>query len=403
MNRVGAPRDSAGRDEAILDAVPWTSRAAGALPDALLLDLDGVVFAGGLVLPGAVAAPGAVRDRGGAVRFVTNNAFRTPHQVATRLVELGVPAVADEVVTSAVVAVDLIAERIGADPGAVVAVVGGPGITAPLAAAGLHAAPAVEVATGDAAVLVQGFSPETGWADLAAATRHVRSGTWWVATNLDPTLPTEDGPAPGNGSLVRAVATAAGREPDVVAGKPDPVMVTRALPPSLRANARMAILVGDRLDTDIAAARTAGVTAMLVLSGVHGPGDLLTAQSERRPHLLGHDLRDLGVEHPDVEVPGEGVARCRGTTARVSRGAGGAVDRTAVSVQVDRAPGGCVLDVVRALCSATWSLVDPLPAPDRDAVFTAVLASGVLPSADDLVRDGCGQDATTLPGDRRAG
>ncbi|MGF1662296.1 MAG: HAD-IIA family hydrolase, partial [Kineosporiaceae bacterium] len=353
-------------------AAPWRPRPAALPPAALLLDIDGVVVAGRRTLPGAGSAVAAARRAGVPVRFVTNNASRSPAEVASSLVAAGVTAAPPEVVTSAVVAIDLVRERVASRPGpgaGVIAVVGGSGLLDPAAAAGLAAAPAVDVRPGDAAALVQGFSPDLGWRDLAAAARHARAGTWWVATNLDPTLPTEDGPAPGNGSLVAAVRTAAGRGPDAVAGKPDPVMVRRALSPAARADPAGAVMVGDRLDTDVAAARAAGVTAALVLSGVHGVPDLLAATPGSRPHLLAAGLPGVLAEHPAVESAAPGVAACRGVRVTVSR-AEEVVDVVLSGRAADTLEDE--LDAIRALCTATWSLADGLPEPARAGLLAAV-------------------------------
>jgi HAD superfamily hydrolase (TIGR01450 family) len=357
-------------------AVPWRSRPAGDAPAALLLDLDGVVVTGERAIPGAAPAVARARRAGVPVRFVTNNASRAPDEVAALLVAAGVAATADEVVTSAVVAVDLVRDRLAARPGphGPVAVVGGSGLGAPLAAAGLPAAPAADVPAGAAAALVQGFSPDVGWRDLAAAARHVRAGTWWVATNLDPTLPTEDGPAPGNGSLVQAVRAAAGRGPDEVAGKPDPVMIRRAVPRGLPGGAAGVVVVGDRLDTDVAAARAAGATAALVLTGVHGVEDLLQAPGPARPHLLVPDLSAVAAEHPAVRLLAPGEATCRRARAVVTSTPGGADLLLGASAGGAGDPPVDALDLVRALCTAVWSVADELPADRRAALVRAVVA-----------------------------
>ncbi|MGF1648771.1 MAG: HAD-IIA family hydrolase [Kineosporiaceae bacterium] len=361
-------------------ALPWQERAAGAAASALLLDLDGVVIEGRRLVPGADAALVRARRAGVPVRFVTNNASRSPAEVAAHLTALGVPATAEEVVTSAVVAVDLVSERAnarharprGRAAAGVVAVVGSSGLLEPLADAGLTAAAAVDVAPGEAFALVQGFSPDIGWRDLAAAARHVRAGTWWIATNLDPTLPTEDGPAPGNGSLVGTVRTAAGRGPDAVAGKPDAVMIRRALPPGARDRPAAALVVGDRLDTDVAAALAAGATAALVLTGVHGVVDLLAAPPDGRPHLLAASLASVTDEHPAVRLVAAGVGACRGARVTVAE-VGDAVDVT-VAGEGERAMAGSdgALDTVRALCTATWSLADDLPDAARARLLDAI-------------------------------
>ena len=117
------------------------------------------------------------------------------------------------------------------------------------------------------AAVVQGFAPTVGWSDLAEGARAVRSGLPWVATNLDRTVPTRHGPAPGNGALVDAVAAAAGKRPDEVAGKPEPRAFSGA---AGRAGSERPLVVGDRLDTDLEGARASGIPGLLVLTGITG-------------------------------------------------------------------------------------------------------------------------------------
>ena len=158
-----------------------------------------------------------------------------------------------------------------------------------VADAGLQAQPVAEV-TERPDALVQGFAPTLGWTDLAATTRWVREGVTWVATNLDLTIPTGWGLAPGNGLLVRTVAEAAGRQPDAVAGKPEPHLFTSA---ASSCGSRTPLVVGDRLDTDIAGGRAAGQRTALVLTGVHGTPDALRAAPSHRPDEVLGSLADL--------------------------------------------------------------------------------------------------------------
>lgn len=271
--------------------------------DAVLLDLDGVVYAGPRAVDGAPAALARLRDEGTAVRFVTNNASRTPQQVADTLAAVGVQAGADEVLTSPQAAVALLTGPLGLAPGARVAVTGGRGLMEAVAGAGLRAEAVTEVAERPDA-LVQGFGPDLGWAHLAATTRWVREGVTWVATNLDRTIPTEWGVAPGNGLLVGTVADTVGRRPDAVAGKPEPHLFTTA---ARSCGARTPLVVGDRLDTDIAGGRAAGQRTALVLTGVHDVGDALRAEPDHRPDELLTSLADLW--------DGEGRERAAALTA----------------------------------------------------------------------------------------
>lgn len=263
--------------------------------DALLLDLDGVVYLEDQAVAGAVAALEQARDAGLAITFVTNNAAHTPADVVGRLTNLGVKAEADEVVTSSMAAADLLARDLPV--GAPVLVVGGRGLWSAVEAVGL--AP-TRSADGVSAV-VQGWGPDVAWADLAEATVALRAGARWVATNLDRTLPSPRGPLPGSGSLIAAVRTATGREPDAVAGKPYPPLIDAA---RRRSGGTRPLVVGDRLDTDIAGAVAAGLPSLLVLTGVSQPADLIAAPADQRPTYVGKDLAALNLPQPSVSDEG---------------------------------------------------------------------------------------------------
>jgi glycerol 3-phosphatase-2 len=249
--------------------------------DALLLDLDGTVYQGEQAVPGAVAALGQGSQR---LLYVTNNASRSPHEVAQHLRDLGFTATADDVVTSSQAAARVLARQLPA--GSAVLVVGTQALADEVRAVGLIP---VSAAADNPAGVVQGHSPDTGWRELAEAALAIRAGAWWVATNLDPTLPTERGLLPGNGSMVAALASATGAHP-VVAGKPAPPLLHDAIE---RAGSVRPLVVGDRLDTDIAGARAVGAPSMLVLTGVSTALDVLRAPEEQRPDLIGADLAAL--------------------------------------------------------------------------------------------------------------
>lgn len=275
-----------------------TGTARGLLPprarladhhDGLLVDLDGVVYTGPDPVPGAIDALTRARQRGLGVRYVTNNASRTPAEVADQLVGLGLPARPGDVVTSAEAAGVLLAARLPA--AAPVLVVGSHALARAVRANGLR--PVIGAAQHPRAV-VQGYGPDVAWQDLAEAAFAIAQGAWWVATNCDPTLPTPRGLAPGNGALVAALAVATGRQPEVV-GKPAPTLFRRAADDLAAARP---LVVGDRLDTDIAGAVNAGFGSLLVLTGVSGPREVLTAPAGQRPDHVGADLRALTTSHP---------------------------------------------------------------------------------------------------------
>ncbi|MEV6066549.1 HAD-IIA family hydrolase [Nocardia sp. NPDC052001] len=265
---------------------------------ALLLDLDGTLYRGPEVIPGAPEALSVAGDQ--QLVYVTNNASRSAPVVAEHLRELGYRAAEDEVVTSAQAAAHMLANRL--EPGSTVLVVGTEDLVAEVNAVGLEP---IRRFNGVApAAVVQGHSPQTAWADLAEAAYALRAGALWVASNTDATLPNERGLAPGNGSMVAALRTASAREP-LVAGKPYAPLLEDAL---VRAGTREALVVGDRLDTDIDGAHCVGLESFMVLTGVSTLEDLRTQPIDRLPTYIAETLDALN--HPIADaapvIPGEG-------------------------------------------------------------------------------------------------
>ncbi|HQR79685.1 MAG TPA: HAD-IIA family hydrolase [Actinomycetota bacterium] len=248
--------------------------------DCLFVDLDGVVYRGRQAVPHAVEVLSAFPGR---VLYVTNNASRAPQTVATQLAGYGLPARPEDVVTSAQAAAAHLASVL--PRGARVLVTGGEGLWQAVVENDLRPVRSAE----QAEAVVQGFSPELTWKDLAEASYALARDIPWVASNTDMSVPTARGIAPGNGTFVAAVASATGRTP-IVTGKPHPPIMDLA---RARASAQRPLVVGDRLDTDIAAARAAGMPSLLVLTGVSGWQDLLDLPVEELPTAVAPDLRVL--------------------------------------------------------------------------------------------------------------
>jgi HAD superfamily hydrolase (TIGR01457 family) len=330
--------------------------------DAALLDLDGVVYVGDHAVPHAADALTAARAAGMALAFVTNNAARTPAAVAAQLTAIGVPARADEVVTSAMAAAHQLTDLV--PPPARVLVVGGDGLRAAVTEAGYVA---VNTEDDDPAAVVQGYGPDVSWRDLAAASVAVRRGLPWLATNLDLTLPSPRGQLPGNGALVAVVAATTGRTP-MVAGKPELPLHHEAV---RRSGAQHPLVVGDRLDSDIEGAVRAGCDSLLVLTGVTDVHQLLAAPQRQRPTYISNDLGGLLSPHPDVTVAGSAVT-CGGWHA----------DRGDQEVTLRRAgdAGGDGLDALRALVTAAW-LGDTTNLHVRGE-SSALAVAGLGPTAD---------------------
>lgn len=299
--------------------------------DCLLIDLDGTAFRGHQPTEGAVQALAEVRSR---TLFITNNASRSAEEVAAHLSELGFTATADDVATSAQSAAHILADQL--PPGSRVLIVGTEALGNEIAAVGLRP---VRRWDDKPVAVVQGHSPTTGWPDLAEAALAIRAGALWVAANVDATLPSERGLLPGNGSMVAALRTATGAEPQV-AGKPAPTLMTDAV---ARGDFRAPLVVGDRLDTDIEGANAAGLPSLMVLTGVSTARDAVYAEPAQRPTYIGHDLRSL---HQDS------------TLLAVGPQSGWHVDIAdeAVTVSANGDQQGDELSIVRAVAHAVWGV-----------------------------------------------
>ncbi|MEO8750609.1 MAG: HAD-IIA family hydrolase [Allobranchiibius sp.] len=266
----------------------------------LVCDLDGVVYLGSQAVPYAVeelTAAGGGPAAG--VVYATNNASRTPSDVAAQLCHLGLQTEADQVINSSMAGAAVIADRF--PPGAGVLAVGGAGVAAALQNAGLTPVQPSAAARwqGEIVAALQGYGPQVCAADLAEVAFAVQAGAAWIVTNDDRTLPTERGVAPGNGSLVGAVRMAVDLDPEVV-GKPGPLMYEMAAR-LLGVSAGQTLAVGDRLETDIAGAHAAGMDALLVLTGVHGPVDLVRCEPGLRPRYVASDLRSLSKPYEEPQ------------------------------------------------------------------------------------------------------
>jgi hypothetical protein len=195
--------------------------------------------------------------------------------------------------------------------------------------------------------VLQGYGAQVAWTDLAEAAYAVQAGALWVATNIDSTLPTDRGVAPGNGALVGAVRSAVSVDP-VVVGKPHTPLYDLSVS-VLGTGVGRTLAIGDRLDTDIKGASAAGMDSLFVLGGVHGWRDLVGAEVTARPRYVATDLRSLHAPYAeptqDLTSPSRWV--CGEATAWVS-----ASGELAVS------QAGTLNERLRAALRALWHAGD---------------------------------------------
>lgn len=305
----------------------------------VLADLDGVVYKGAARIPGAVESLNLAAETR-RVAYLTNNAARTDATVAEQLSGFGLRARPADIVTSPQAAVTLLAKQVPA--GSRVLVVGGDGLVDELDKAGYEV---TRSADDDPVAVVQGFAPHVGWQQLAEASfalaeRPGRDPLPWIATNTDWTIPVERGLAPGNGTLVSAVHTAVARLPEF-AGKPETPIYETAFD---RFGTRNALMVGDRLDTDIKGARAAGIPALHVLTGVDRPKQLVAAAEGMRPDYIVETLAGLHEPYPESETLRDGTVRVGAAKVRM--------DGHVVSVVSE---GDSAIDLLRAGCGAIWA------------------------------------------------
>jgi 4-nitrophenyl phosphatase len=264
--------------------------------DAILLDLDGVVYRGDVAVPAAVVTLLRIRERGARILFLTNNSARTPEQVADKLRGLGVEADPGEVLTSAMATASML-KREGS--GARTAfVIGERGIREALAGAG------IEVRDGEpdrTDLVVVGWDRTVDYAKLRTASLLVQRGARLIATNADASYPAPDGLWPGAGAILAAITTTTGAEP-VVVGKPARPLFEAA---ARATGAAHPLVVGDRLDTDIAGAAALGWDSLLVFSGAARPENL--ARSSVLPTYAAEDVSALLQDPPRAPLghPGQ--------------------------------------------------------------------------------------------------
>ncbi len=251
----------------------------------LILDMDGVLWKSDSPIGDLPAIFSRINERGLKVVFATNNGTRTPEQYVERLSKFGIPCGPSQVVTSALAAAELLTGIL--PQGGRVFAIGGPGVMTALQDKGFTLL-SIEEADQAQAVVV-GIDVQINFDKMREATLLVRRGVPFIATNPDKTFPTPRGEIPGAGAWISVITTATGVQP-VFAGKPAPFLIELAMK-RLGTSKDETLVVGDRLETDIAGGQAAGCPCALLLSGVSSR----TQANDWKPPLdvIAEDLDNL--------------------------------------------------------------------------------------------------------------
>jgi phosphoglycolate/pyridoxal phosphate phosphatase family enzyme len=268
-------------------------------PSLVIFDLDGVIYRGSDAVPGAVELVNALRQEGILTSFATNNSMATRRAYVDRLAAHGITATLDEIVTSSSATVAYLQAHLP-EVRRVLAV-GADGLLAELRDGGIVATPAAEAAPDDwnggalperYDAVVAGLDQRIDYRRLGIAAAAIRAGARFIATNADVRFPTPDGFVPGAGAVVAALQATSGQDP-VVVGKPEPGMF-QAILERTGVEAENALVVGDNPDADIVAARRAGITSVLVLTGVADAAAAGGLRGERRPDHVADGPAEVG-------------------------------------------------------------------------------------------------------------
>ena len=248
-----------------------------------ILDLDGTTYLGDRAISGAPQTIAELRQRSCGVVFLSNKPLERRQAYAEKLTRLGIPTSPDEVINSSLVLARYLAREMA---GATVFALGEPPLLEELTAAGLCLSNTPE----EIEVVIASFDRTFDYHKLNIGFQALRRGARFLATNADRTCPVEGGQVPDAGAIIGALEGCSGRKVELVVGKPSPLIVEMALE-RLGLSADACLMVGDRLETDIVMGRRAGMSTVLVLSGVTRREDLF--HSSIQPDYVLESIADL--------------------------------------------------------------------------------------------------------------
>ncbi len=255
---------------------------------ALIIDMDGVLWRGRTFLPGVMEFFTALRQQSLPFILATNNSTATPQGVVERLAGSGVQVLPQEVLTSSLATASYLREQL--EPGATLHVVGELALQDALRSAGF-------ILTGESRhvdAVVVGFDRNISWEKLTKAALAIQFGALFVGTNPDKSFPIEEGQAPGNGAFITAIEVTTKVKP-VIVGKPEPLLYQQAAE-RLQVPTEGILVVGDRLETDILGAQHARMASVLLLSGVTSADDAAASEIKAEWILEGLPALQLALE-----------------------------------------------------------------------------------------------------------
>jgi 4-nitrophenyl phosphatase len=266
----------------------------------LIIDMDGVLWLGDTPLPGLNNFIQTLEQANINFVFATNNAAKTPDQYLAKFQRFGITIKESQILTSAEATASYLSQKYA--PATAVFVVGGADIREGLTRRGFEILTVQEVLNGRRAQIVAvGFWREVSYDDFAAAAICIGIGAEFVGTNSDATFPSEWGNLPGAGALIALLQTTTGVEPTII-GKPGPLLFQDAMK-RLNGRKENTAMVGDRLNTDVAGGKAAGVQTILVLSGITTPEDLAQAKG-LTPDYVFADISELAAQINQVASHG---------------------------------------------------------------------------------------------------
>ncbi|MBC7114147.1 MAG: hypothetical protein PWR13_943 [Archaeoglobi archaeon] len=253
----------------------------------LVFDIDGVIYRGRDFIPGV---PEVLREisREHEIYLLTNNSTRHREDYVRRFLQEGIEIEKERVFTSASVTAEFIFESFGKRR---IFPVGEEGLERELREAG-HEVLDLSADPGEIEAVAVGMDRGVNYEKISLASRAVRRGAMLIATNQDVTFPSERGLEPGAGSILASIEAASGRKADIVIGKPSPFMLS-FIRKRIEAEDEEILIIGDRLDTDIASGKALNLRTALVLTGITSKTDLNKIPEEDRPDYVFEDLREL--------------------------------------------------------------------------------------------------------------